>query len=375
MSVMREIPWGECLLPRASDPEFVRDFKEKSGGRPAGALLHFMHVPWVGRGLGLLSARLSTRVHVEHELADLIGLVVSQDNSCRYCFATQRAMMRVLGFSERRIEQLEHGLLLADLDPAVRAALTYARTISRSNPLPTVDDAAPLRDAGFDDDTIREIAFLTAVHTIFNRAATIVALPPQTMEALPDRWWSRLLQPLLRPTARKFLKRDQKKMLREEEKTGPWSFVIVALDGHPGAGELRQVMDELWASPLLTRRCKALLFAVIARSLECRASEKEALGIVRDEGMSEEQIARILDHLDVDGLTPQEQMLVPFSRETVWYDTPRLQALSRKVEAALRREEFVEAVAVVSIANAVCRLGASLLRPAAEPRTPSDAPR
>lgn len=364
MSLMREIPWGECLLPQGSDPEFVRDFKEKSGGRPAGALLHFMHVPWVGRCLGILSARLTTRVHIDHELADLIGLVVSQDNSCRYCFATQRAMMRVLGFSERRIEQLEHGLLLSDLDPAVRAALTYARTISRSNPLPSVDDAIPLREAGFDDDTIREIAFMAAIHTIFNRAATIVALPPQAMEELPDRWWSRLIQPFLRPTVRKFMKRDQKQMLREEDKTGPWSFVVVALDGHPGARELRHVMDELWASPILTRRGKALLFSVVARALECRGSENEATGILREEGMSDEHIARVLDHLDVDGLTPQEQILVPFTRETVWYDTSRLQDRARKVEAALTREEFVESVAVISIANAVCRLGASLLRPA-----------
>lgn len=362
MSVMREIPWGECLLPRASDADFVREYKAKSGGRPAGALLHFMHVPWVARSLGTLGMRLTAHVHIDHELADLIGLVVSQDNSCRYCFAMQRAMMRMLGYSEKRIEQLEHGLLLADLDPPTRAALTYARTISRGNPLPTPEDVKPLLEAGFTEESIREIAINTAFHTVFNRAATIAALPPEAMEALPDKWWLRLIRPLMAPSVRRFVKRDRERALRDEEKTGPWSYVVVALDGHPGAGELRAVLDELWASPILTRRCKALSFAVVARALQCTSSEEEAGRIAAEEGVSSEQLGRILDHLDTTGLDPQEQRLVPFARETVWYDTPRLQSLSREVEHELTREEFVEAVAVLSIANAVCRLSASVRR-------------
>ena len=83
---------------------------------------------------------------------------MSQDNSCRYCFAAQRAILRVLGFTEERITRLEHDLMLDDLAPPVKAALDFARRISRSNPLCGKDDVERLRAAGFDDDSIREIA-------------------------------------------------------------------------------------------------------------------------------------------------------------------------------------------------------------------------
>jgi hypothetical protein len=54
----------------------------------------------------------------------------------------------------------------------------------------------------------------------------------------------------------------------------------------------------MWASPALTRRCKLLMFAVIARGLGCAVCEAEAVRSLQDEGLTEPVLARVLTHLD-----------------------------------------------------------------------------
>ncbi len=56
-------------------------------------------------------------------------------------------------------------------------------------------------------------------------------------------------------------------------------------------------------------------------------------------------------------LDPTEKVAVPFARETVRYEPARIQQLGRDAMQTLSREEFVELVAVASVANMICRLG------------------
>jgi hypothetical protein len=110
----------------------------------------------------------------------------------------------------------------------------------------------------------------------------------------------------------------------------------------------------------LTHRCKAFLFGVVARALGCLRSEAESLDLLAGEGVAQDAARRAFDHLSSASFTPQESVLIPFARETVWYQTPRLQERARAVRDRMTRPEFVEALGVLSIANAVCRLDAAL---------------
>ena len=91
-----------------------------------------------------VSIQITTVVRIDPNLVDQAGLVVSQDNSCRFCFAVQRAFLRVLGMSEKRISRLVQDLLTGDFSPRERAALDYARRISQSKPLASASDLQPL---------------------------------------------------------------------------------------------------------------------------------------------------------------------------------------------------------------------------------------
>lgn len=361
MSLVRSIEWEGCLLEPHSDRELARRIRAESG-RSSNLVTYFGRPSWVAWCSADLNLRLRQRVYVEHHLADLVGLVVSQDNSCRYCFAIQRAAMRAMGYPEQEIRKLEQDLLVAELNQRERAALEFARRVSRSNPLPSDLDLKPLRDAGFSADEMRELAAQIGLYVYFNRLSTLPALPPQTMEALPDKWWARLTRPLMAHGVRALFERSQPVALGDDQRQGPYSEIVTALDGLPVAPALRRILDDCFAPRALPERAPALVFAIVARALGCPKSEQEAVRILAERGLGAEATESVLAHLASPELSPQEAVLVPFARDTVWYgQAAPAQRRAREVRDALGdREAFVEAVATVSLANMVCRLAAAL---------------
>jgi hypothetical protein len=143
MTTLRDIEWEACLLEPVRDPTLEKFVRQEMGGVPP-IVPYFEVCPWVVRSLMTINQYRVRLVHVSFALADLIGLVVSQENSCRFCYATQRVLMRAQGLPERRIRQLEDDFAAAQLDPPERAALEFARHIARCSPRPLGADRAAL---------------------------------------------------------------------------------------------------------------------------------------------------------------------------------------------------------------------------------------
>jgi alkylhydroperoxidase family enzyme len=110
-------------------------------------------------------------------------------------------------------------------------------------------------------------------------------------------------------------------------------------------------------SQALSRRAKALVLAVVGRALECPFSEQEGRRLALSEGLRACDFDDVLAHLASPTLDAVESVAVPFARETVWYQPARIQKRAREVMGALSREQFTELIAVVSLANALCRIG------------------
>jgi len=193
---MREVEWEACLLEPRRDLEVERRVRRRFG-RVGASLAYFSDCPWLSESLAALNAQLFRTVRLDHDLAEMAGVIVSHDNACRYCYAATRAFLRLLGYSEQRIHALAQDLLTAEFRPTERAAFDYARRVSRANPLPTPADAELLRAAGFDDLAIKELAGYVALIVFHNRLSTLAALPPQHFESLPDRWYMQLLRPVV----------------------------------------------------------------------------------------------------------------------------------------------------------------------------------
>ena len=177
-----------------------------------------------------------TSVTLSRREIDQIGLLVSLDNSCRYCFGYQRMMMRALGVPEVWIRQVEEDLAVGDLTGSQRSLLDYARGISRANPLPGAAQLRELDRQGVAPLSAREAAGTAAFMICFNRAATIAAIPPQRAEKMPNGWRGRLMLPLMR----RFLNRSVYSQMAEGDvpsakSEGIFSRAVEGLAGLPHA--------------------------------------------------------------------------------------------------------------------------------------------
>jgi AhpD family alkylhydroperoxidase len=355
---IQEIEWeAPPLVEPRRDRELER-FVRQELGVAAPALRYLSAVPWlVHAEMALGTARF---VHLSFDLEQLAAVVVSRDNSCRLCYAASRFLLRVTGVPDERIEKLEESLFRAELDSRDKLGLEFVRRVSRSNPLASSVDKNLLRDAGYGENEIKELAFAAVRNVSANRMMTLLAVPP----SFPERLAKTRLLGLVRPYLRRVLHRFHTRTRGEAEdlppslKTGPFSYLVLGLDGLPVARSLRQAIDLAWNSEILTRRAKALAFAVVARGIGCPHSEREAFRLLEAEGLPAARAAEILDHLRGPDLDPVESAILPYARETIWYQNPaRVQRKGREVREQLSEEQFLDLVGVTAIANVVCRLG------------------
>ncbi|MDX1649417.1 MAG: hypothetical protein R3263_06150 [Myxococcota bacterium] len=359
---MEEVPWEECFLPTGRNPQLEREMRQRYGVVPP-HIPYFAPCPWVPRAHEALASPADRPAHLDPDLVQRIGLVVSQDNSCRYCFASVRLFMRLRGVPEDRIRRLEQDVLVDDYPEHERTVLALARRLSRADPLPGPEAFAALRDHGYSEEAIKEFACVVGGVCFANRISTFAAVPPHTTEQLPDRWYMRLLRPLLARRLRRGRSEDDRDRREPGLPEGDFGYVAAGLEGLPIGRGVRQAIEMAWSSPHLSRRARALVIAVIGLGLGCELSVREATRILGEEGLAPDEVERILRDLASPRLTPVEAVVVPFARETIWYRPAQVQRRAREVHAKLTGPQFLDLVGTSALGNLLCRLGPVLRLP------------
>ncbi|HUN46009.1 MAG TPA: hypothetical protein VMU85_05795, partial [Stellaceae bacterium] len=308
-----------------------------------------------------LRAEYGLLMHLDQGVADILNLIVSRENSCRFCYAATRMMLRAQGMSETRIARLEQNLGTPDgPGPRAAAVIAFGRAQSRTGPAGAREAREALRHAGCGEDELKEIAFAVAMADFFNRLHSIPAISARAMERMPDFLPMRLLGPLLNHV---MVRRRQRGQAAAPARPPlyPYARLVEAYAGSPIAPTLAATIEGLWASPLLSRRCKLLMLAVVARGLGCAACADEIAAALEREGMSQAVLAQVLTHLDAAELDATERLLVRFTRETIWFEPATLQRRARALREQLAVPQLVEAIGVASLANGLCRMGAMVL--------------
>jgi alkylhydroperoxidase family enzyme len=148
--------------------------------------------------------------------------------------------------------------------------------------------------------------------------------------------------------------------LTADQRSGPFASTVNALDGLPGAARLRAVINGAWESPVLERRTKALVFAVVARGLGCSVSEMEARRLLVAEGHTEAAIDQVLAHLSGPDVSPQDAAAAALARESIWVRPAQIQRYVRSLRSLFSHDQLVELLGVAALANTVCRLGVAV---------------
>ena len=168
---------SEASLPEDLQPYFAK-CRDKLG-----------FVPNVLRAWLLRPAKLRNFIRAYDELMlapsglsklerEMIAVVVSASNRCYYCLVAHGAAVRKLSGDPQLGEMLAFNYRVAALSDRQRAMLDFAVLLTEAAHEVTAEDRQDLRDEGFSDEDIFDIAETAAFFNYTNRVAHAVDMMP-----------------------------------------------------------------------------------------------------------------------------------------------------------------------------------------------------
>lgn len=109
---------------------------------------------------------------------EMIAVAVSAENKCFYCLTAHGAAVRQLSGDPILGEQLVMNYRTADLSPRQRAMLDFAVMMTNYSHEIEEEDRQLLRDVGFSDRDIWDIAAVAGFYNMSNRMASAVDMRP-----------------------------------------------------------------------------------------------------------------------------------------------------------------------------------------------------
>lgn len=109
---------------------------------------------------------------------EMIAVVVSSINRCWYCQVAHGAAVRALSGNPQQGEAMVMNWRMADLDDRQHAMLGFAEKVAKASSEITEADRNALRQAGFSDRDIWDIAATVGFFSMSNRMASAVGMQP-----------------------------------------------------------------------------------------------------------------------------------------------------------------------------------------------------
>lgn len=356
LTQINEIEWGEPILPVVKDPEWKKQVKHELGGECPELMMIVSPSEW----LRIACLRWPRYVAQEfpQRLADIATLVCAQENACRYCFGVARSQMKLFGYSEKLITKIEKGLHLAELDEKERTFIQFCRNLSRSSPRPPKKERDKLIELGYSSLAVAEMAFYIANHCFVNRTATFLSCPLfNKLESVSGSFIGKIFRPIIAKKIRKTFWNDVEPL---PDDLSNFPGVIQSLKGLPAASLLNEAMAGAFESDVLSRELKVLMFAVVARTLECQFCLSESKNMANDLGIDEEEFDNALASLSSPRLNAQEAKIFAWTRETVHFETADIQRRIRILAIEMDNEILLEAIGVAALTNTIVRLAVLL---------------
>jgi alkylhydroperoxidase family enzyme len=296
---------------------------------------------------------MSRPAYAPPRLIDIATLVTTQENACRYCYGAMHTMMRLSGYSEKRITDLERDVQLAD--GLTREVVSLSRKLSRSNPRPVREELEALQRFGLAPKAVAEIVFLVAFACFATRVGTFLSLPPdlKTEKAIEN--------PIKRLIGSVRFRLSPMRTRRvgptpPVNADGLLGKLVRALPDAPVASWFAAQLEVTFSAPAIPRRTKLLMLAVIARTLGCPFCEGAAREDLAALGLDTMESGKALDSLSGPGVTADDALLLDWARDTVRYETGPMQKRMRQLAAEVSTDVLLEAVGTAAISNTAVRL-------------------
>lgn len=109
---------------------------------------------------------------------EMIAVAVSSVNHCHYCLTAHGAAVRVRSGDPELGELIVQNYRAAELEPRHRAMLDFAVKLTERPDLVDDEDRQKMRDAGFSEREIWDIAAVASFYNMSNRIATAAEIRP-----------------------------------------------------------------------------------------------------------------------------------------------------------------------------------------------------
>ena len=169
------MPWIDTIHEddATGDLAELYDQIEQSRGKLSNILrVHSLHPEALRGHLELYDALLFGRSPLRRAEREAIAVVVSVANGCAYCTRHHAEALHAYWRDADRVERfVDDYTQVDDLSARLRAACNYAVALTQSADGTSNEDVAALREAGWDDQAILDIALITAYFNFVNRIA------------------------------------------------------------------------------------------------------------------------------------------------------------------------------------------------------------
>jgi len=355
-TLLNEIEWSDPILPVVDDEEWEKQVRHELGGQRPDLMMIVSPSKWL-RNVCLKWPRYVPQ-EFSQRLADIATLVCAQENTCRYCYGVARAQLKLFGYSENLISHIEQGMHLAELDEKERAFIQFCRSLARSSPRPPKKDRDRLIELGYSKLAVAEMAFYIANHCFVNRTATFLSCSLfNRLEQVSQSFLGKIFRPIIERKIRKTFWNDIEPL---PEDLSSFPGVVQSLKGIPGASLLNAAMKGALESTILSRELKVLMFAVVARALECQFCLSESRTMANDLGIKEIEFEKALQTLSSPRLSNTESKIFAWTRETVHFENGDIQRRIKILAEDVDDLMLLEAIGVAALANTIVRLAVLL---------------
>ena len=167
---------AESALP-ADVQERMRDERERAGFLP-NVFPAFAYRPRQFRAFFDYYDALVEESPLAREELEMVVVATSGANNCLYCVVAHGALLRIYTEDPLLAEQIATNHRTANISEPHRAMCAFAVTITETPAEVTDEDLHRLRDHGFSDTEIWDIASASALFNLSNRMAHVADMRP-----------------------------------------------------------------------------------------------------------------------------------------------------------------------------------------------------
>ena len=126
---------------------------------------------------GMIQKFLLDETTLSYDIKESIALLISVENGCKMCVDVHKSIAKMLGLTEKRIDEVLEGVASIDTDDKEKALLNFCIKASRKDNYKILkEEITALKDMGYSDIQIVEAVSITGYFNYINTLSNVFGL-------------------------------------------------------------------------------------------------------------------------------------------------------------------------------------------------------